>query len=174
MFFQLHQPKGKVAFYAVILGLFFGFTTAVSFQRSSRSCSAAASRIYIYLRPFCHLLSITRTDISVGGRFRCLLFLFASFICVFGVIFAASDCCLKIVLFAVACGCLARILVGFMRDWFLFSGKADQSEPMLILEVRAHGHSIVVYSGRKHVLYFPSCIQKMPLFFPPRPFLNFG
>lgn len=23
-----------------------------------------------------------------------------------------------------------------MRDWFLFSGKADQSEPLVILEVR--------------------------------------
>lgn len=29
-----------------------------------------------------------------------------------------------------------RVLVGFMRDWFLFSGKADRSEPLLILEVR--------------------------------------
>ena len=29
-----------------------------------------------------------------------------------------------------------RVLVGFMRDWFLFSGQADQSEPILILEVR--------------------------------------
>ncbi|CAN0366718.1 unnamed protein product [Pylaiella littoralis] len=33
----------------------------------------------------------------------------------------------------------ARVLVGFMRDWFLFSGKADRSEPLLILEVGA-GH----------------------------------
>ncbi|CAM9561882.1 unnamed protein product [Ectocarpus fasciculatus] len=33
----------------------------------------------------------------------------------------------------------ARILVGFMRDWFLFSGRADQSEPLLILEIGA-GH----------------------------------
>lgn len=30
---------------------------------------------------------------------------------------------------------LFRVLVGFMRDWFLFSGQADQSEPLLILEV---------------------------------------
>ncbi|CAM9188302.1 unnamed protein product, partial [Hapterophycus canaliculatus] len=33
----------------------------------------------------------------------------------------------------------ARVLVGFMRDWFLFSGRADQSEPMIILEIGA-GH----------------------------------
>ncbi|CAM9358536.1 unnamed protein product [Scytosiphon promiscuus] len=33
----------------------------------------------------------------------------------------------------------ARVLVGFMRDWFLFSGRADRSEPLIILEIGA-GH----------------------------------
>lgn len=94
MFFQLHQPKGKVAFYAVILGLFFGFATAVSFQRSSRSCSAAASRIYIYLRPFCHLLSITRTDISVASFFYLPHLFVCSGLYLLRLIVALKLCCL--------------------------------------------------------------------------------
>lgn len=47
-----------------------------------------------------------------------------------------------------------RVLVGFMRDWFLFSGQADQSEPLLILEVSRPSVWFEVSRRVQHLVLF--------------------
>lgn len=39
-----------------------------------------------------------------------------------------------------------RVLVGFMRDWFLFNDQADRSEPIAILEVRNQPSRVATFT----------------------------